>query len=218
MNRSDIKIQIGLPWSQQLTIKQNDGSPLNLTGYTGKCQVRRTPADDDALFEITVTIADAANGVINLYLAANATSSYTQELVGLYDVFITSASNISTLVARGSADIKFWQPPSNYTTSVTKGETWQLLLTIKNQNGTLKNLSGYTFIARVRNSMTDAGTLATATVNVTGLGTAVVYLTNSQTGGLDSGRYVYEVAMYNGTEAIKLLGGEIAILGSITTP
>jgi hypothetical protein len=84
----NILIQQGSSYSQQLTIKQPDGTPVDLTGATVRSQVRERYDDASPIVSFTTAIdADPTTGIFTLSLtdAQTAAFSFTK---ALYDIEI----------------------------------------------------------------------------------------------------------------------------------
>lgn len=69
--KRDIEIVRGDDYSHLITFVNEDETPLDLTGYTGQAQIRKTPADTDAPeATFTVTIATPLTGEVLVELDA----------------------------------------------------------------------------------------------------------------------------------------------------
>jgi hypothetical protein len=89
----NINIQQGATFERVLTVTDNEGNPLDLTGYAARMQIR--PEKDSATIyaELTtennlITI-DGLSGKISLTINAITTSQMTRE--GVYDLEIISS-------------------------------------------------------------------------------------------------------------------------------
>lgn len=87
---SNLVIDQGSDFSAIISLRNQDTTPIDLTHYTVKSQFRKS-YQSSSYKEFTVTVIDAQNGKIRLFLSAN-TSSDIQPGRYLYDVEITSAS------------------------------------------------------------------------------------------------------------------------------
>ena len=71
----DIYIEQGTTWSIDLTIQQSNGQPMDLTGYTGRCQIRSSAISQTILASPAVTVTDAKNGKLTISLTADETAA-----------------------------------------------------------------------------------------------------------------------------------------------
>lgn len=87
---SNLYVDSGSDYSSIITINANDGTPLNLTDYTVKSQMRKSYASSVA-YDFTAIVYDAEAGKIKLSLTAE-----ESELIPagrwLYDIEITNAN------------------------------------------------------------------------------------------------------------------------------
>ena len=88
---SNLYVDQGSDFSAIVTLNNQDGTPINLTGFTIKSQFRKSYQSSTAV-DFTVSIFDATKGKIRMQLPANA-SSAVQAGRYLYDVEITSPTN-----------------------------------------------------------------------------------------------------------------------------
>ena len=88
---SNLYVDQGTDFSAIVTLKNQDGTTLNLTGFTIASQFRKSYQSSSAT-SFNVTIYNAAAGQIRIQLAA-ATSSALLPGRYLYDVELTSPSN-----------------------------------------------------------------------------------------------------------------------------
>lgn len=88
---SNLYVDQGTDFSAIITLKNQDGSTLNLTGFTVASQFRKSYQSSSAT-NFIVTIFNAEQGKIRMQLPA-ATSSALLPGRYLYDVEITSQTN-----------------------------------------------------------------------------------------------------------------------------
>lgn len=88
---SNLYIDQGSDFSAIVTLNNQDGTPINLTGFTVKSQFRKSYQSSVAV-DFTVSIYNASQGKIRLQLSAS-TSSAVAAGRYLYDVEITSSAN-----------------------------------------------------------------------------------------------------------------------------
>ena len=96
---SNLYVDQGTDFSAIVTLKNQDGTTLNLTGFTVASQFRKSYQSSSAT-NFTVTIYNAAQGKIRMQLPA-ATSSALLPGRYLYDVEITSPAGNRTRVVEG---------------------------------------------------------------------------------------------------------------------
>lgn len=87
---SNLYVDQGSDFSAIVTLKNQDGTTINLTNYTCASQFRKSYQSSSAV-NFTVSIHDATAGKIKLQLSAASTSAI-QAGRYLYDVEITSPS------------------------------------------------------------------------------------------------------------------------------
>lgn len=85
---TNLFIDQGSTFSSIVTLRNQDGSPMNLTGFTVKSQFRKSYQSSQA-FTFTSNVFDALTGRIRLQLAADASSAVRAGRY-LFDVEITS--------------------------------------------------------------------------------------------------------------------------------
>jgi hypothetical protein len=92
--KANLVIDQGSTFSTDLTLKDENGDPLVLSGYNANSQMRKWYTSSNATATFTTAID---NGVITLSLSANQTNSLTAGRY-VYDVEITDGSSISRVV------------------------------------------------------------------------------------------------------------------------
>lgn len=85
---SNLYIDQGTDFSAIVSLKNQDGTPINLTGYTVASQFRKSYRSSSAV-DFIATVYDATAGKVKLRLTASSTSSLTPGRF-LYDVEVTS--------------------------------------------------------------------------------------------------------------------------------
>ena len=95
--RVDLTIYQGSDFNQVFTFLQTaGGDPVNLTGLTGRMQIRQAKADSAVIIDLTTANGrltfGGTNGVVTMTL--NATETATILTDGVYDLeFVTSATS-----------------------------------------------------------------------------------------------------------------------------
>ena len=101
----DIIADQGSTFSRRITWKDSTGTPINLTGYTAKMQVRETVDSSTVLLELSttnsrITLGGAA-GTIDLTASATVMTALAYGQF-VYDLELTSAGGVVTRVVQGS--------------------------------------------------------------------------------------------------------------------
>ena len=95
--RYDLTIFQGANFSQVFTFLQTaGGTPVDLTGLTGRMQIRQTLASSDIIMDLTTANGrltfGGATGVVTMMLSATETATILTD--GVYDLeFVTSATS-----------------------------------------------------------------------------------------------------------------------------
>lgn len=97
----NIYIQQGATFRQVFQWQDASGNAINLTGYTGRCQIRESYSSSAVVADMTTenggVIISAADGKVTLYLTAAQTEelSFTE---GVYDIELIIGSDVFRLV------------------------------------------------------------------------------------------------------------------------
>lgn len=86
-----------------MTVNGSDGSPTNLLNYTAAAQLRKSYYSTTAN-SFTVTVSNAANGELTMAMSAANTANLTPGRA-VYDLLITSPTNVKTRVVEGIVTI-----------------------------------------------------------------------------------------------------------------
>jgi hypothetical protein len=106
----NVVIEQGATWSLILSLKKPNKLPVDLTGYTVKCQIRKPPNFDDGEAEVIAepvgTVLDPAkDGVLTLILAKEVTAEL-DFTTAEYDVFVKSATGETSKLLKGKAEFQ----------------------------------------------------------------------------------------------------------------
>lgn|SRR5574343_526082 len=104
----DILIEQGATFQLNLVWKDSGGTPINLTGYTARMQVRHKLADTSPLLDFTtengaITLGGVL-GTISILGLATLTDALTVKS-GVYDLELVSAGGIVTRLIEGGVTI-----------------------------------------------------------------------------------------------------------------
>jgi len=96
---AELTLEQGASFTTTVTVNGSDGSPTNLTSYTAAAQLRKSYYSTTAN-NFTVTVSNAANGELTMAMSAANTANLTPGRY-VYDLLITSPTNIKTRVVEG---------------------------------------------------------------------------------------------------------------------
>lgn len=104
----NLVIEQGTDFSHIVSLQNDDGSVLNLTGYDARMQIRSTVSTASVLTELTVgnggIEVNALAGQLRLNID-NATTSAMTWRSGVYDLEIISGAGVVTRVMQGNATL-----------------------------------------------------------------------------------------------------------------
>lgn len=95
----ELTLEQGANFNTVLDLKDSAAGILNLSGYTVAAQMRKSYYSSTAT-DFTIVITDAAAGQITMSMNSANTSNVTPGRY-VYDVLITSGSNVKTRIIEG---------------------------------------------------------------------------------------------------------------------
>lgn len=96
--KANLVIDQGTTYTTDLNLTDENGDPLNLTGYSANSQIRKHYTSSNSV--TFSTSINATAGVITLSLTANQTSNIVSGRY-VYDVELTDASNSISRIVEG---------------------------------------------------------------------------------------------------------------------
>lgn len=99
----NIVIEKKTDFSATFTIRNFDGSYLNLTGYTAESKMRKSYYTSNSV-SLNVGFVDRVKGVISLSLPSNTTSTLDPKRY-VYDIVLTASNGTKTRVIEGIATV-----------------------------------------------------------------------------------------------------------------
>jgi len=100
---------------------------------------------------------------------------------------------------------------------IDQGSTFSTDLNLTDENGDPLSLTGYSANSQVRKWYSSSNVSATFTTSVnTATAIITLSLTANQTSNLDSGRYVYDVEITDGTTVSRIVEGIITVTPQVT--
>lgn len=110
-----------------------------------------------------------------------------------------------------------------YNTTIEQGATFRRVLTYKDEDGAIVDLTGWNARMQLRTSKSAvSSTLALTSSPAAGItmggvaGTVTVEITATQTAALVASTYVYDLEIYNGAEVIRLIEGSLTLSTEVT--
>jgi len=95
----ELTLEQGANYNAVLDLKDSVGGVLNLSGYTVAAQMRKSYYSTTAT-SFTIVVSDAAAGQITMTMSAANTANISSGRY-VYDVLITSGSNLKTRIIEG---------------------------------------------------------------------------------------------------------------------
>ena len=96
-------LEQGATFNRQLTVK-DDGSVMNLTGYSVASKMRSTHASSTVVGTFTCTISNATGGIITMSMT-NSTTGAIEEGIYVYDLEMTSGGGVVTRLMEGTVTV-----------------------------------------------------------------------------------------------------------------
>ena len=96
-------LEQGTTFSRVLTLQEN-GSAMNLTGYSVASQMRSTHDSSTVVATFSGSVTNASSGQITLSLT-NSQTSAIEEAIYVYDVEITSGAGAVTRILEGNITV-----------------------------------------------------------------------------------------------------------------
>ena len=104
----DFTIEQGATFNRKLTWTNKNKTPINLTGYTAKMQVRKNPSDSVVLIELSTSNGRIAitglTGAIELTISATDTTAITWK-GGVFSLELTSPGGVVTRLLEGTVTV-----------------------------------------------------------------------------------------------------------------
>ena len=96
-------LEQGATFNRILTVQEN-GSAMNLTGYSVASKFRSTHDSSTVVGTFTCTISDASAGQITMQMT-NSTTAAIEEGIYVYDLEITASSGTVTRIMEGNVTV-----------------------------------------------------------------------------------------------------------------
>jgi hypothetical protein len=99
----NIVIEKNTDFFAKFTIKNFDGSYLNLTGYSAQAKMKKSYYTSNSVV-LNVAFVDRVKGIISLSMPAATTATLDPKRY-VYDIVLTSPSSVKTRVVEGIATV-----------------------------------------------------------------------------------------------------------------
>lgn len=96
--KANLVIDQGTTYSTDINLTDENGDPLNLSGYSANSQIRKHYTSSNSI--VFSTTINATSGVITLSLNANQTANIVSGRY-VYDIELTDASNSISRIVEG---------------------------------------------------------------------------------------------------------------------
>jgi len=98
-----------------------------------------------------------------------------------------------------------------------QGSDFSITINYNNEDGSSKNLSGYTARSQMRRSYySTTATTLTANISDASNGEITLSLAANTTANLKAGRYVYDLEVVTGNSVVRVVEGIITVLPEVT--
>ena len=94
---ANLTIDQGASFSSDVTVKDSNGDPFNLTGYTATAKMAKGYSSTRTRTTLTTSIGSATTGVVTLSLTPTQTAALDAERY-VYDLEITSGATVTRVI------------------------------------------------------------------------------------------------------------------------
>lgn len=99
---------------------------------------------------------------------------------------------------------------------IDQGQTFTFAFSVKNADGTAKDLTTYTVASQMRKSYHALTAVSFTTSKVDITGEITISLTNTASSGIKPGRYVYDVEISSVADTLRVREGIITVTPEVT--
>lgn len=100
----NLVIEQGTDFSATFTIKNSDGAPVNLLGFTAAAKLKTSYYTSSTPTNFAVTFVDRSKGIIRIDLSDSVTTALKARRY-VYDIVLTSANGVKTRFIEGIATV-----------------------------------------------------------------------------------------------------------------
>lgn len=100
----NLVIEQGTDYSATFTVTNDDGTPLNLSGFTGTCKMKRTYSSSETPIQLTLGYVSRSAGKIFISMTAAQTTALKARRY-VYEIVLTSPNNVKGRVIEGLIEV-----------------------------------------------------------------------------------------------------------------
>lgn len=103
----DFTIHKGVSWTPQLTWTDDNGTPIDLTGYSASMDIKAAATDSTSILSFSTSGGEIVLGTSDGTIAITATNAQTSAVTansGVYDLFLTSSSGVVKKLMQGEVE------------------------------------------------------------------------------------------------------------------
>ena len=100
----NLVIEQGTDYSATFTVTKDDGTPLNLAGFTGTCKMKKTHSSSATPIQLTLGYVSRSAGKIFISMTATQTTTLKARRY-VYEIVLTSPNNTIGRVIEGLIEV-----------------------------------------------------------------------------------------------------------------
>lgn len=100
----NLVIEQGTDYYATFTVTNDDGTPLNLSGFTGTCKMKRTYSSLGTPIDLTLGYVSRSAGKISISMSATQTTTLKARRY-VYEIVLISPNNVKARVIEGLVEV-----------------------------------------------------------------------------------------------------------------
>lgn len=100
----NLVIEQGTNYYSTFTVTNEDGTPLNLSGYTGTCLMKKSHTSSTTPISLAFGFVSRSNGKISVAMTVSETTALKAKRY-VYEIKLISPNGITTRVIEGLAEV-----------------------------------------------------------------------------------------------------------------
>ena len=97
---TDLYVDQGTDYCTTMDLANDDGTPINVTGYTFSGQIRKSYYSTNPAANLAIVVLDSANGNVSITMTSAVTANITPGRY-VYDIKMTDTSNVTIRIMEG---------------------------------------------------------------------------------------------------------------------